>query len=66
MQKSEKCYEISNIFHSFVIMNYKRMIDKGVETMRVISGEYGGRRLKALDGDNTRPTTDKVKESILI
>ncbi|MGX7245229.1 16S rRNA (guanine(966)-N(2))-methyltransferase RsmD [Enterococcus quebecensis] len=32
--------------------------------MRVISGEYGGRRLKALDGDNTRPTTDKVKEAI--
>lgn len=32
--------------------------------MRVISGEYGGRRLKALEGDNTRPTTDKVKESI--
>ncbi|MFD1899843.1 16S rRNA (guanine(966)-N(2))-methyltransferase RsmD [Enterococcus termitis] len=32
--------------------------------VRVISGEYGGRRLKALDGDNTRPTTDKVKESI--
>ncbi|MTD38736.1 16S rRNA (guanine(966)-N(2))-methyltransferase RsmD [Erwinia sp. CPCC 100877] len=32
--------------------------------MRVISGEYRGRRLKALDGDHTRPTTDKVKESI--
>ncbi|MGX7058347.1 16S rRNA (guanine(966)-N(2))-methyltransferase RsmD [Vagococcus humatus] len=32
--------------------------------MRVISGEYGGRRLKSLSGDNTRPTTDKVKESI--
>lgn len=32
--------------------------------MRVISGEYGGRRLKSLNGDNTRPTTDKVKESI--
>ncbi|MBL1225949.1 16S rRNA (guanine(966)-N(2))-methyltransferase RsmD [Enterococcus sp. BWR-S5] len=32
--------------------------------MRVVAGEYGGRRLKALDGDNTRPTTDKVKESI--
>ncbi|MBS7576435.1 MULTISPECIES: 16S rRNA (guanine(966)-N(2))-methyltransferase RsmD [unclassified Enterococcus] len=32
--------------------------------MRIISGEYGGRRLKALDGDNTRPTTDKVKESM--
>lgn len=32
--------------------------------MRVISGEYGGRRLKAVSGMNTRPTTDKVKESI--
>lgn len=32
--------------------------------MRVISGEYGGRRLKAVKGKNTRPTTDKVKESL--
>ena len=32
--------------------------------MRVISGEYGGRKLKSLAGDNTRPTTDKVKEAI--
>lgn len=32
--------------------------------MRVVSGEYGGRRLKSLPGDNTRPTTDKVKESM--
>ncbi|MHC5247999.1 16S rRNA (guanine(966)-N(2))-methyltransferase RsmD [Enterococcus sp. LJL90] len=32
--------------------------------MRVVAGEYRGRRLKALSGDNTRPTTDKVKESI--
>lgn len=32
--------------------------------MRVISGNYGGRRLKSLSGVNTRPTTDKVKESI--
>ncbi|MFV0558518.1 MAG: 16S rRNA (guanine(966)-N(2))-methyltransferase RsmD [Enterococcus sp.] len=32
--------------------------------MRVISGAFRGRRLKSLDGDNTRPTTDKVKESI--
>lgn len=35
-----------------------------MSSMRVISGEYGGRRLKSLSGDNTRPTTDKVKESI--
>lgn len=32
--------------------------------MRVISGEYGGRKLKSLPGDNTRPTSDKVKGSI--
>lgn len=32
--------------------------------MRVIAGECRGRRLKALEGNNTRPTTDKVKESM--
>ena len=32
--------------------------------MRVISGSARGRILKALDGEETRPTTDKVKESI--
>ncbi len=32
--------------------------------MRIITGEYGGRKLKAVPGNNTRPTTDKVKESI--
>lgn len=32
--------------------------------MRVISGLARGRRLKELQGMDTRPTTDKVKESI--
>lgn len=32
--------------------------------MRVISGTAGGRRLKELQGMDTRPTTDKVKESL--
>lgn len=32
--------------------------------MRIIAGEYGGRRLKAVPGMKTRPTTDKVKESM--
>jgi 16S rRNA (guanine966-N2)-methyltransferase len=32
--------------------------------MRVVSGDYRGRRLKSLEGENTRPTTDKVKESM--
>ncbi len=32
--------------------------------MRVISGTARGRRLKELQGMDTRPTTDKVKESL--
>lgn len=32
--------------------------------MRVISGERKGTKIKAVPGDNTRPTTDKVKESL--
>lgn len=32
--------------------------------MRIISGKFGGRRLKAVPGRKTRPTTDKVKESM--
>ncbi|MDA1475663.1 16S rRNA (guanine(966)-N(2))-methyltransferase RsmD [Bacillus changyiensis] len=32
--------------------------------MRVISGVYKGRAIKAVPGTSTRPTTDKVKESI--
>ncbi|MGO3733309.1 MAG: 16S rRNA (guanine(966)-N(2))-methyltransferase RsmD [Vagococcus sp.] len=32
--------------------------------MRVIAGEFKGRRLNSLKGDNTRPTSDKIKGSI--
>lgn len=32
--------------------------------MRVVSGSYRGRTLKAVPGKQTRPTTDKIKESI--
>ncbi len=32
--------------------------------MRVITGSLKGRKLKALEGDETRPTTDRIKESI--
>ncbi|MDO4680623.1 MAG: 16S rRNA (guanine(966)-N(2))-methyltransferase RsmD [Aerococcus sp.] len=32
--------------------------------MRVIAGEYGGIPLKAVPGKGTRPTTDKIKESM--
>lgn len=32
--------------------------------MRVISGKSKGRRLRTIPGDSTRPTADRVKESI--
>jgi 16S rRNA (guanine966-N2)-methyltransferase len=32
--------------------------------MRVIAGEFGGRRLVAPDGTTTRPTTDKVRQAV--
>src|SRR4051812_41052217 len=32
--------------------------------MRVIAGSYGGRRLKAPKGDETRPTSDRVREAL--
>jgi 16S rRNA (guanine966-N2)-methyltransferase len=32
--------------------------------MRVVSGKYKGKALKAVPGNSTRPTTDKVKESL--
>jgi 16S rRNA (guanine966-N2)-methyltransferase len=32
--------------------------------MRVISGEFGGRRLVAPSGITTRPTTDKVRQAV--
>lgn len=32
--------------------------------MRVVSGKLKGHRLKAVPGNSTRPTTDKVKEAI--
>ncbi|WP_230912494.1 16S rRNA (guanine(966)-N(2))-methyltransferase RsmD [Agrilactobacillus fermenti] len=32
--------------------------------MRIVAGEYSGRRLKPVPGRKTRPTTDKVKEAI--
>ena len=32
--------------------------------MRIIAGEFRGRQIKAVPGENTRPTTDKVKENV--
>lgn len=32
--------------------------------MRIISGNFKGRKLKTLEGMNTRPTADRIKESL--
>ncbi len=32
--------------------------------MRIIAGELGGRRLQTPKGENTRPTTDRVREAL--
>ena len=32
--------------------------------MRVVAGEYGGRRLQAPRGRDTRPTADRVREAL--
>jgi len=32
--------------------------------MRIIAGEFKGRQINAVKGDNTRPTTDKIKENV--
>lgn len=37
---------------------------EGEKKMRIISGKWKGRRLKAPPGMNTRPTSDKVKEAM--
>ncbi|MDD6920283.1 MAG: 16S rRNA (guanine(966)-N(2))-methyltransferase RsmD [Eubacteriales bacterium] len=39
------------------------MLQKG-EIMRVITGKYRGRRLESPWNDETRPTSDKVKEAL--
>ena len=33
--------------------------------MRIIAGEFRGRTIKAPKGDGTRPTTDRVRESLM-
>src|SRR5262245_59778622 len=36
----------------------------GERRMRVIGGSFGGRRLKAVEGHVTRPTSDRVREAL--
>src|SRR5664279_152383 len=36
----------------------------GEQRMRIVAGQYRGRRLAAPKGDDTRPTTDRVREAL--
>ncbi|MBS4177236.1 16S rRNA (guanine(966)-N(2))-methyltransferase RsmD [Lederbergia citrea] len=42
----------------------RKIYDNLVKKMRVISGTCKGRQLKSVPGSQTRPTTDKIKETI--
>ncbi|MGX8835285.1 16S rRNA (guanine(966)-N(2))-methyltransferase RsmD [Amedibacillus sp. YH-ame6] len=35
-----------------------------MKKMRIVAGEYRSRVIQAVDGQSTRPTTDKIKEAI--
>lgn len=51
------------IIDNYRVSNYKKDI-KESEYMRVITGTARGRRLQTLEGNDVRPTTDNVKESV--
>lgn len=53
-------------FNSYLIIcQYEIVILFDImEDMRIISGNYGGRPLKTLEGKTTRPTSDKVRGAI--
>src|SRR5690625_3327309 len=45
-----------------VVYGLKERIE--VNVLRIIAGKFRGRKLKTLSGRHTRPTADKIKESI--
>ena len=58
------------IYYNLVIpidiyKKYNRMyINKEDDSLRVISGKARGIKLESLEGENTRPTLDRIKESL--
>lgn len=50
-------------FAVFMVRLMSNSVNRG-GLMRVISGVYKGRQLKAVPGKSTRPTTNKVKEAL--
>lgn len=55
--------EIFSFLLQFCCICY-RIVAKDLFIMRIISGVCRGRKLNTLEGDNTRPTLDRVKESV--
>lgn len=46
------------------MLQFKKMLAKGGKSMRIIAGLAKGRKLLSPEGMGTRPTLDRVKESI--
>lgn len=46
------------------MLQFKKMLAKGGESMRIIAGLAKGRKLLSPEGMDTRPTLDRVKEAI--
>ena len=53
-----------NSIDIFKISNKIYRYKRGCLYMRVISGKSRGKKLVSLEGDNTRPTLDRVKEAL--
>lgn len=43
---------------------FRRQHSRSLPAMRVIAGEFAGRKLLAPEGTTTRPTTDKVRQAL--
>ncbi|MFP4016015.1 MAG: 16S rRNA (guanine(966)-N(2))-methyltransferase RsmD [Halanaerobiales bacterium] len=50
------------IYIEFILI--KKLFFRGSCSMRIIAGESKGRKLKSIKGTSTRPTLDRVKESL--
>ena len=57
------CYISINTI-DFIEKKNKMIISKKGFKMRIIAGEKRGTKLYTLEGQNTRPTLDRVKESL--
>jgi len=51
-------------YHIYCYILLQNYFIKEIENMRIITGDFKGRRLEMPEGKDIRPTTEKVKEAI--